>query len=263
MKLSPYIRTLAYSAACFVATITSAQTRPKVISFDCAQTLIKVDMDLAKLAINAAEEAGYKIADKEKATKEFNELFAANKEVQKALQDTHDSEKTKAHMGIWLKFIQAWTQKIGLPQGIAPLILMTAFKKVADPKSEIYSLFPETKATLEGLKKQGYILAVVSNWDTSLKKVLDHFELVPYFDLIVGSQEAKVAKPDPKIFQIVLNKFSVKPHEVIHVGDTHEDDIVGATAAGIRPILIDRNAKESNKQTIRSLSELLNYNTTG
>ena len=57
---------------------------------------------------------------------------------------------------------------------------------------------------------------------------------------IVISAEVGIKKPDPRIFDSALEQTRMKPEEVIYVGDT-EDDIIAAHAAGLVPILIQRD----------------------
>ena len=48
-----------------------------------------------------------------------------------------------------------------------------------------------------------------------------------------------IKKPDPRIFDSALEQTGMKPKEIVYVGDT-EDDTEAARAAGIVPILIQR-----------------------
>lgn len=69
------------------------------------------------------------------------------------------------------------------------------------------------------------------------------FDLVDPFEHIVFSSDVGLCKPNPKIFRAFLEKFGVAADEVIHVGDSYEDDVVGAAAAGIRSIWIDQTSE--------------------
>jgi putative hydrolase of the HAD superfamily len=68
------------------------------------------------------------------------------------------------------------------------------------------------------------------------------FDLLEPFEHIVFSSDVRVCKPNPKIFEAFLEKFGVTAGEVVHIGDDYQDDAVGAAAAGIRSIWIDRNS---------------------
>ena len=64
-----------------------------------------------------------------------------------------------------------------------------------------------------------------------------------YLSGAVSSAEVGVSKPNPKIFEAVLNKAGVKAKSCIHVGDDYEDDIVGASNAGIASIWLNHQHK--------------------
>ncbi len=107
------------------------------------------------------------------------------------------------------------------------------------------TLDPEARPVLEALR-QRYTLALVSNFDHAphVHRVLARCGWAGAFDTIVVSAEAGVKKPDPRIFRIALERGDLDPREVIHVGDS-DDDVQGARAAAIRPILI-RRGRESD-----------------
>lgn len=89
--------------------------------------------------------------------------------------------------------------------------------------------------------KQNKVLALISNFDHPVHahRVIREAGLNAFFQTIVVSGDVGVKKPDPKIFHIALDRTGLSAEEVVYVGDTQED-VEGATAAGIRPILIAR-----------------------
>jgi len=91
--------------------------------------------------------------------------------------------------------------------------------------------------TLQRSKK----LALISNFDhpPHVHSVLSKLGLTHFFDSVVISAEVGIKKPDPRIFDSALEQTGMKPEEVVYVGDT-EDDTEAARAAGIVPILIQR-----------------------
>ena len=93
---------------------------------------------------------------------------------------------------------------------------------------------------MERLKLAGYSLAVISNWDRSLPWVLDMYGLTGYFDMALASLVEGVEKPDPRLFEIALEKLGARADETIHVGDNPIDDVQGARSAGIHAVLLDR-----------------------
>jgi putative hydrolase of the HAD superfamily len=119
-----------------------------------------------------------------------------------------------------------------------------------------FTAFPDAAPALAALASQGRRLAVVSNWDVSLPPVLVRLGLATRFEVIVHSAGAGAAKPDPRPFQIALDRLSLAPGECVHVGDDPVNDGEGATAAGLRAILVDRNGEGGAGRRVRSLVEV-------
>jgi putative hydrolase of the HAD superfamily len=109
--------------------------------------------------------------------------------------------------------------------------------------SVVFAAYPDASPALADLREQRLKLIVVSNWDVSLETVLERCGLASLLDDVVSSAAAGVAKPDPAIFEVALELADCEPGEALHVGDTPEEDIEGARAAGIRALLIDRDGR--------------------
>lgn len=103
-----------------------------------------------------------------------------------------------------------------------------------------FAPYPDAAPALERLRSRGLALVCVSNWDCSLGSVLERCGLAAGLDGAVSSAEAGARKPDPAIFEPALELAGCEPAQAVHVGDTPEEDVEGARAAGIRPLLIDR-----------------------
>jgi HAD superfamily hydrolase (TIGR01509 family) len=61
-----------------------------------------------------------------------------------------------------------------------------------------------------------------------------------FFEVVAASLVVGVEKPDPRIFDWTLARLGVEPKDCLHIGDSEEDDAVGAQNAGIPYRLIDR-----------------------
>jgi putative hydrolase of the HAD superfamily len=96
---------------------------------------------------------------------------------------------------------------------------------------------------LERLKSAGLKLAIVSNAEGQVEGDARRFGLAPFFDSIIDSHVVGVAKPDPRIFHIALERLGVGADEVRFAGDIFSIDIVGARAAGIEAALIDQHGR--------------------
>jgi putative hydrolase of the HAD superfamily len=121
-----------------------------------------------------------------------------------------------------------------------------------------FTPFPDVRPALEAARGRGQRLVVVSNWDVSLVGVLRALGLEPLLDGIVTSAGAGVRKPAPAIFAQALELAGVPAGDAIHVGDTLDEDVAGARAAGIEPVLIRRGGGPAvpGVRTISSLAEL-------
>jgi putative hydrolase of the HAD superfamily len=96
------------------------------------------------------------------------------------------------------------------------------------------------KSALAALKDRNLTLCVVSNTMRTpgvvLRKILDRYGLLGFFEALTFSDEVGIRKPDPEIFSLTLRKIDVSPEEAVHVGDDWVLDVQGAKAAGMRAI---------------------------
>ncbi len=111
---------------------------------------------------------------------------------------------------------------------------------------------PDARPALARLRELGLTLLCVSNWDVSLPEVLDRAGLGGTLDGVVSSAAAGTRKPDPAIFARALELAGCEPEEALHVGDTADEDVAGAEAAGIPALLLDRGGSGD----IASLAEI-------
>jgi putative hydrolase of the HAD superfamily len=88
-------------------------------------------------------------------------------------------------------------------------------------------------------------------------------EIETFFDMVIASGEMGVAKPDPAIFQVALDKLLLGPEAVWHVGDSLANDVAGAKAAGLTSVWLNRSATKRSIEApqpdfeITSLSALV------
>ena len=122
-------------------------------------------------------------------------------------------------------------------------------------------LFADVMPALNALEARGMPMAVLSNFPTYLHDVLARFDLTRFFDFVVVSADVKLAKPDPRIFDLVAEKANRPRDRLLYVGDHIGDDIEGATGAGIDAVLIDRrnHHPEAPCPRIGDLRELETY----
>ena len=121
-----------------------------------------------------------------------------------------------------------------------------------------FRAYPDAAPALRALRSQGLAIVVVSNWDHSLHERLAETGLAPLVDAAVASAELGHAKPERAIFEHALGLAGAGAGEALHVGDSPEEDVAGALAAGLRAVLVARGARpaESPAPVIGSLAEL-------
>jgi putative hydrolase of the HAD superfamily len=106
-------------------------------------------------------------------------------------------------------------------------------------------LYDDALPTLEALCARGYRLGLVSNtpWGTPpylWEKQVERFGLTDLLEARAFSSAIGRRKPDPAAFRDVLARLDVAPDQAVFVGDTPEEDIAGARAAGMRTVLLVR-----------------------
>jgi putative hydrolase of the HAD superfamily len=117
--------------------------------------------------------------------------------------------------------------------------------------------FADVAPALRALRESGLRLVVTSNWDCSLSDWLGPIGLLELVDGVVTSAVVGVAKPDPAPFRRALEVAGVDAADALHVGDSPENDVEGARAAGIRAVLLSRAGEPPpGVEAIRSLDQL-------
>lgn len=121
-----------------------------------------------------------------------------------------------------------------------------------------FTVFPDAPPAIAAARARGQRVVVVSNWDISLVQVLGRLGLESLLDAVVTSAQVGVRKPARAIFDHALSLAGVEPQRATHVGDSVAQDVAGARAAGVTPILIRRDGLPgpAGVSTIARLDEL-------
>jgi HAD superfamily hydrolase (TIGR01549 family) len=105
-------------------------------------------------------------------------------------------------------------------------------------RSENFDLYEDALPVLDELRSYGLKLGLVSNGARDLDEFVAHHAI--RVDAAIGSRSHGRTKPHPTIFRAALERLGVEAHEAVMVGDSHEDDLEGARALGMRAFLVDR-----------------------
>jgi putative hydrolase of the HAD superfamily len=221
--------------------------RPAAILLDALGTLVALEPPAPRLRAELAARFGLEVSEAEAARAITAEIayYRAH------LDEGRDAAGLESLRRRCTEVLRSALPGAGAALEVDPLVeaLLAALH---------FTAFPDARPALEAARERGQRLVVVSNWDVSLLGVLRGLELEPLLDAIVTSAGAGARKPAPAIFEQALELAGVAASDAIHVGDTLDEDVAGARAAGIEPILIRRadGPPAPGVRTISSLAEL-------
>ncbi len=136
------------------------------------------------------------------------------------------------------------------------------FMHILDRERLNLAKYADADPTLEGLKRRGYRLGVISNlWPFPASHIFEATGFHDHFEHRIYSFEVGHRKPEKEIFEEACRRFGVQPQECLMVGDHPEADVKGALSAGMQAALIDRPGEFkfqiAGVPVLRSLTELL------
>lgn len=224
---------------------------PKVVSFDCAQTLLEVDWSIKRYVADLCAAAELEIPLHGPAL--YEEMYHQRLGDYVRVNMTRDHDLCDAW---WVSLGEEWLTAIELAPGHSKNLQAISLRIGFGPESILFRLYSDVVPALDRLHARGIKTVVLSNWDYSLYRALQGWGIENRFDLIVASLEHGVEKPDPRLFQVVLDHCQVEPHEILHVGDNPVDDYEGARGVGMRAVLIDRALPQAAPPWINDLADL-------
>ena len=137
------------------------------------------------------------------------------------------------------------------PEPLSQTCFEAIYERFAMPAS--WRVFDDVLPALAELKVRGLKLAVISNWDERLRPLLRELRLDVHFDAFAISHETGCAKPAAEIFQRAATELGVPCEHILHIGDSADEDVTGARAAGISATLLDRNAARNCSAAVSDL----------
>jgi putative hydrolase of the HAD superfamily len=184
-------------------------------------------------------------------------LAAAEPHAKQQLDVGHTIQSTSDSQRGWLYFNLVLTQA-GVPLTDATDAAL-ADMRIYHAEHNLWETVPgDVPLALERLRALGLRLVVVSNANGTLRSVFDRLGLSDRVDLLLDSYDEGVEKPDPRLFQIALERSGGRAKTTIHVGDLYHVDVVGARAAGLGAVLLDASGLYDGYDCprVRALAEL-------
>jgi putative hydrolase of the HAD superfamily len=98
---------------------------------------------------------------------------------------------------------------------------------------------------LESLARQGYRLAIASNYDRRLRAVVAGLsDLKPVQEIFVSS-EIGWRKPSIRFFDALVRQTELRPEQILHIGDDYANDVAGAGSAGLQAWFLSPDSASS------------------
>lgn len=102
---------------------------------------------------------------------------------------------------------------------------------------EYERLYPETVEVLKFLKAK-YKIGVIANQSLGTADRLRQWDILQFIDLVIASAEEGVSKPDPRIFELALERAGCKAENAVMIGDRIDNDVVPAKKMGMKTVWI-------------------------
>lgn len=165
-------------------------------------------------------------------------LAAAEPHAKRHLDQTRTVRATNDEKRGWLYF-NLILERAGVPSSDATAEALSELHRYHQ-ESNLWDHMPDdVLPSLRALRALGLQLVIVSNANGTVSKLAERLGLTECVECVLDSHIERVEKPDPRFFEIALERSGARRETTIHVGDLYEVDVMGARAAGITPVLLD------------------------
>jgi putative hydrolase of the HAD superfamily len=120
-------------------------------------------------------------------------------------------------------------------------------------------LFPDVPRLLDVAARLSLPVALLTNSALAPTQVkLEALDLVARFDVVVTTDTLGFGKPDPRVYLEACRLMGLDARHVVCVGDSIEWDVLGAEAAGLRAVWLDRAGRGTTEPVVavQGLAEL-------
>lgn len=131
-------------------------------------------------------------------------------------------------------------------------------RKRKESKVEAFDhVHPEIIPLLEGLKKKGLKIGLITNCFKEEKDAIEDCELIKYFDVVCMSCELGIKKPDRKIFDICLERLGLAAEDCLYCGDGGSNELAVAKEMNMKPVQALWYLKDGVGQPVGRMEEYM------
>ncbi len=172
-----------------------------------------------------------------------------------------DFDRFDGHsLEFWQNYARQYLLAYGCFQEQAQLLAAQIYTRLTEEHHPTNLLAPDAHETLTALRARGYTLGLITNRSRPCHEELETLGIAHYFDLILTAGEINAYKPEPAIFEHALTRTGIQPQNALYIGDNYYADVIGATRAGMIPVLLDPDHvfPEADCLVVNSLTEVYN-----
>ena len=212
--------------------------QPKVIFLDAVGTLFGIKGSVGKIYADIAGQFGVQVSDEAVNAAFINSFTTAPPPIFPGIK----LENIPDYEFEWWQLVALETfQQVGVVNQFADFskFFEQLYNHFATAKP--WYVYEDVVPTLKRWQKRNIELGIISNFDSRLYLVLESLHLIDFFTSITISTEVSAAKPNKQIFTASLDKHNCPAADAWHIGDSFKEDYQGASAAGLKAILVKRD----------------------
>ena len=226
----------------------------RAVCFDFQDTLAYYPGGNYASYVQAAQEHGVSLTQQQLNAQSLDDAWGRWRTALGPDHSAHSSSEAAwrpVHAGVHAQRIEA----MGVDPGLATTIADRVVELQADPAG--YALFDDTLPALERLMNAGIESLIVSNHIWRLPEIVVALGIGARLEGVLTSARVGYRKPHPQIYAAALRLAACEPAELLFVGDNAGHDVDGPRAAGMRALLLDREAEtDIAGGVVRSLLDL-------
>ncbi|MFO0877168.1 MAG: HAD-IA family hydrolase [Gemmataceae bacterium] len=225
----------------------STLTGLRAILFDAVGTLIHPEPSAGAAYALYGQRFGSRL-EGSVIRRRFAEAFAA--------EETYDA--TQAHRTDERRELERWQRIVRCVLDDVSEV-QTCFDALYQhfAKPTAWRIEPGAGDLLRQLQQRGYLVGLASNFDHRLREVIAGLAGLPPMTHLFISSEVGWKKPAVQFFDCACRAIELPPQQVLMVGDDVENDVEGATRAGMRALLLDPTHASGDADRLVRLEDLL------